>query len=507
MIRIGRWRGLLCLVIVAILCGFFVEGRAASRQLPAIAATLGLMACLVVGLLRQKRRYAAWLCVCMAISALSFACGAWRETQRPVWINAWLGQPVLAEGVLEQVTASRGGPLWSLEVTRLRAVADASVWEPCQVTVLWPADNPGHPLQPGDKVALAGVLTAPSRPLLPWQPPEYGFRGRIRQLSAPSPSLEGWLHSRMDERLAEFVPSAQAGNVPLLDSLVFGNGQVESDLHQEFLRAGLLHVLAASGANVVLLLSALSLLLRPLRWLYPHSLPFYVVKLAFLCEFTRLCGGQPSIVRAALMAAYREVGVAWGRAPKTLDGMLVAACAMAIWQPSTLLGLSAWLSFAATAAIQHALSHAPRVAGRGLRQRLWAKALEALWVCLMVEAWLTPFTLLVFHQLTPYALLANLLAEPLLTLLLPLATVTDALALLPQVAPTVLLARGLLTVTLALLHVFLQWTRWVANLPGALVEAQVGNLSLIAAWYVLLLLSPQVRKFAVQVWTSVDKNR
>ncbi|MCL6626157.1 ComEC/Rec2 family competence protein [Alicyclobacillus shizuokensis] len=507
MIRTGRWRGLLCLVIVAILCGFFVEGRSAWTPLPVAAAALGMTACLGVGLWGRKRRHAVWLCVCMAGAAFSFACGAWREAQRPVWINAWLGQPVLAEGVLEQVSAGRGGTLCTLEVTRLRPVADASLWEQCQVTTLWLADDSGDPPQPGARVALAGVLTAPSRSLLPWQPPEYGFRGRLRHWSVPSPSLEEWLHSRMDEHLAVLAPAGEAGNVPLLDSLVFGSGQVEPNLHQEFLRAGLLHVLAASGANVVLLLSALSLLLRPLRWLYPRRLPFCVAKLAFLCEFTRLCGGQPSIVRAALMAAYRELGLAWARAPKTIDGMLVAACAMAIWRPATLLGLSAWLSFAATAAIQHALSHAPRVTGGNLRQRLWAKGLETLWVCLMVEAWLTPFTLLVFHQLTPYALLANLLGEPLLTLLLPLATATDALALLPQVGPVVLLTRGVLLATLAVLHVFLQWTGWVAHLPGALVQAQVGNPLLIAAWYMLLLLAPRVRNFTAQVWTSIDKNR
>ncbi|MCL6631064.1 MAG: ComEC/Rec2 family competence protein [Alicyclobacillus herbarius] len=509
MSRPGCWRIEICLCIFTVLCGFFVQGTGVPIRTWGVYA-LVLMTCVLVIVLTLSPRPRGFRH--LAVSALVLVCavvfGAWREATCPAWVSEWQGQAAEMKGTL--LEASSGGS-WMIEVTQFRMLAPNAAWHRCQVSVWWPGATSRPIATAGDTLLLRGVLIAPSTSLLPWQPPEYGFRGRLLSVTPHAPTLEDTLHQNIDAHLNALAGSDLATDVALFDSLVFGSGQVTPDLHDEFLRAGLLHVLAASGANVVLLLGVVNACLRPFQRLYAAGrLPFLLLNFLFLWEFTRLCAAQPSIVRAALMAAYNELGGYLGRTPRVVDGMLVAALVMALCQPTTLLGISAWLSFFATGAIQYALWRRPyrraREIGRRWLRVVWGM-LDTIWVSVVIDALLAPFIDLVFHQITPYSIVANLLTEPLLTVLLPLAAATDAICLVPQVGPIPLLTRCMFSLAVSILHVFLRLTAWISARPGSLWQSSSVDPSLIAAWYVLWVFTPAAWLWLRQAWRRTDRQR
>jgi competence protein ComEC len=85
---------------------------------------------------------------------------------------------------------------------------------------------------------------------------------------------------------------------PLASALLLGvRDDLDTDLAEGFRNSGCSHVLALSGMHLALLSGLLALLLRPLLGIRAASLAGMV----FVLAYVYLSGGQPSLVRAALM--------------------------------------------------------------------------------------------------------------------------------------------------------------------------------------------------------------
>jgi ComEC/Rec2-related protein len=533
--RPWRWRAGVCLAVFTVLCGYYGMGEGWGRRLVILAVFLGIGGLTLElglrfasGCKRSGQVRRLWLCLACAVLGLAY--GMWREWYAPAWLDSWVGFPVQIEGTVTEIQTIGSSTYVKLHATAITSVVAGGGWQHCDAPVEWrfgTGDGVVRIPVSGSRVLLQGTLVAPSPSQaasgLMLQPSKYPFRGRALTVQTVS---SGWPdRMRMQiERGLQHGGGLSEADIALLESVVFGTGPVGEAVTDQFLRAGLLHVLAASGANVMLLLTVVASLIRPLQRLTRLRVPFLGLLLVFLWVFMCLCDCQPSIVRATLMAAYRMVGSACGRSAHLVNGMLLAALAMALWQPQTLLGVSAWLSFAATAAIQYALANRPRRPFGSRQRRLLAQVADrdegwrgsrlvywgrrglstalrhggnAVWLCLTIEAWLSPLTLLLFHQVTPYSVLTNVLAEPLLVLLLPLAAgaaVSAALAAhLPALNPLVWL---LLQVTLPVLHCLTNLAAWVANRPGSLHQVATVDPLGVAAWYLVLMTLPAAVSWA-----------
>lgn len=298
----------------------------------------------------------------------------------------------------------------------------------------------------------------------------------------------------------------------LAESIVFGESNLDTTVKQEFLAAGLTHVLAASGSNIVFLEVALEALIYPFwrRLRLPHLLwAFVMIAVAWL--FAVVCGGQPSIERAALMSTYRWSGHAFGRRASMPMGVAVAATLLAVVAPLSMTSPSAWLSFVATAAMAAGL-HRNRGRVSTVLHR-WAQRFSGGWLMrlvlrvvyrgfaivrttLYIELWVAPIVLWLFAQITPYGVVSNVLCEPLLALLLPVTVLWIALAVVSHtigfVAPLAVFSGQIVRLLVSLMQMLVHR---VSTLPGALWQVSVVPGSVIVGYYTVLCCSIYLHRY------------
>ncbi|MCL6593769.1 MAG: ComEC/Rec2 family competence protein, partial [Alicyclobacillus sp.] len=437
--------------------------------------------------------------------AASWVWGAVRGAESSLAVSGWLGRPAVATAILTDLrTTVNGRVTCRLLLLQLHDPAGPSRQD-CRVEVTWlPGESvPTSALQAGATLTLVGSLLwahEVQRTLTnsPGVGPKMRWQGQVVAVAPPAVAWSALVRERLRAALSR-QPALAADDVRLLDSLVFGGEALDPAWKSAFLAAGLLHVLAASGANVLLLERALAWTVFPLWWrLRAPARLWWVILAAGVWGYAAVCGEGVSVVRAAAMASYRYAGRVAGRSVQPATAWCVALCATAVWQPAELLQVSAVLSFLATAAIDRALPalpiHGPaprkqegwRRGWRGAYRKLPAVGLhllQAAWVTLCVEASVLPVLLQVFGQWTPYALVANLVAEPILALLVPLAAACAALACAAQLWPGLQPLAGVCAAAAGgCSHLLLAWVETVAHWPLAVVQTGPLPAPLCVAW-------------------------
>ncbi len=327
-----------------------------------------------------------------------------------------------------------------------------------------------QPLKLGSRIRFYGQLRAPSlgpHPLLPGPAERLEQQGSWSQFTADQAELlsRSWTPfadaRRQVARRFQALMGPRSGG--LLAALVLGSAQVDLpiDLRQMFRVAGLSHALAASGFHLSILLGTTLAIAK----LLPKALRLPLAVLALL-SFLILAGVQPSVVRAVLMASTALLIHEGGERSRPFGVLLLTLVLMLLVNPSWARSIGFQLSAAATAGL---LISAPSFQ-QALASRLptWLAWLaSALAVPLAALLWTLPLQLLHFGSTPLYALLANLLAAP---LLVPLTLAAMALALLCLLLPGSLAMAILPWVSwpvqqLALLLIGL--VHWISLWPGA----------------------------------------
>lgn len=222
----------------------------------------------------------------------------------------------------------------------------------------------------------------------------------------------------------------------LFSSMVLGDRvvSVDQELKRQFALIGLSHLLAASGLNLTIIVTAALVLCRffqaktrPSQAVRTSWLNIYV---PFLCVvlFTAFAGAGPSVSRAAIMclvalwARLAFVRLAHGAA---LALALLFALAL---DPVSVSDVGLQLSYGATFGIVYIY---PLIESAWLNdiKRVWLRALFSL-VAVVVAAQLAvlPIQLHVFQQLSVLVVPANLLAEPVVVPLTIMGFVSSILA-------------------------------------------------------------------------------
>ena len=336
-------------------------------------------------------------------------------------------------------------------------------------------------LQQGWRLAVSGRLRRPQpapHPLLagPAERLERQQAGsqlevqRVDVLARPATPVAD-LRRRLADRLIAGAGPERGG---VLAALVLGSAvaPVPLAVAEAFRAAGLSHALAASGFHLSVLLGAV----RPLAQRLPRGPRLSLLGLA-LGLFVLLAGPQPSVLRAVLMAGLALLALEGGRRGRPLALLLLSALVLLLVQPRWLVSVGFQLSVVATAALVVSAGPLERWLLGCLPPpgRCWLA--PALAVPLAACLWTLPLQLLHFGVVPSYALLANLLAAPLLT---PLTLGAMGLALLSLLLPPL---TALLLPPLAwLAGLLLALTRMVAALP--LAQWPLGR---PAPWLALLL--------------------
>jgi competence protein ComEC len=336
-------------------------------------------------------------------------------------------------------------------------------------------------LFPGQRVRVRGQVYEPSVPKNPnaFDFRQYlashrsyaGFRGQSLRLE-PGGAPAWWRLWRLRQRITEAHRAGlgeRAG--ALVSAMALGRRavQVPYDLQDDFMQAGMAHTLAASGFHVSLVLGVvLAVMQHPAvarRCANPGRATL-VVGLTILVGYILLTGGQPSVLRAALMGAGALVGLTLERKVNPLGSLLLAVTLLLLCNPTWIDDVGFRLSVMATLGLV--------VSVKPLTERLeWLPPTLATLVAVPMAAylWTIPLALHHFNTVTTYSILLNMVTTPLVMVISLGGLVSGLVAL---VAPGLgsLLAWGLALP----IHLLMGLVHWQVSLPGSSVAT--GHISL-----------------------------
>ncbi len=287
--------------------------------------------------------------------------------------------------------------------------------------------------------------------------------------------LDG-VRTRTERALTRGVPAPQAA---LARGMVLGqDGALTDEVRADFRTTGLAHLVAASGANV-LLLAALVLGLATLAGLGLTAR--LTLALVLVAAYVPLAGAGPSIQRAGVMGAAGLVAALAGRPASRWYALLLAAALTLAWSPRAAEDAGWQLSFAAVLAL---LALAPPLRASLRRAGLPGAIADAVAVTAAATLGTAPLIALHFERLSLVSLPANVLAAPAVAPVMWLGTIAGALG---QVAPA--LAAPVASVA-ALPLAYLTWlAHRAAALPGATVGVPDPGALGVAALYVVAALA------------------
>lgn len=282
----------------------------------------------------------------------------------------------------------------------------------------------------------------------------------------------------------------------VLQALLLGN---RSDLSREaldtFARSGLIHVFAFSGLHVGMLAWMCWAVLRRLG-LGIRSRAWVISPLVF--SFVVFSGMRASSLRALIMLVCLWAAPAFYRRTRAQEAFALALCVILALSPGQIQDIGFQFSFLLVAALLAFASSslgwmltrlspdpwAPPNPAREWRERvLWRRGLSAVVVsgwCLLVSA---PLTAYHFHLFSPIGFVGNLLAVPLVFLILLTGFPAMLISLLP--VPGAFLA---LEVPRTLCSLLLIWSKTLESVPGGWQWVAAPALGLLMAGYAVLVL-------------------
>lgn len=552
----------------------------------------------------------------VAWSVVALACGIavfWVSRRRGVWVvagaaalcaglgfaaadlrTARLAAPVLAKpmtaGLDGRVLAAEwtetGALRTLIEVERLGRIAPGETPERARITFR----TTDTYIAPGQRISAFVRLTPPPGPV---EPAAFDFARQAwfqklgavgSALSAPEvlpPKPQSVLDAadarvqRLRSRIAHRVQDTVGGTAgAIAAALMTGQRQAIPEKARSDLRdTGLAHILAISGLHMALFAGALFWAVRAALVLVPHvALNYPVKKWAAIVALTGaafylvLSGASIATQRAFVTIAIMFLAILADRPALTMRNVALAALAILLWSPESLLSVSFQMSFAAVVALiavyeaQQArlISARARAEARahGRAGRAWGLAglagayLFGLAVTSLVAGSATaPYAAFHFNRFADYGLAANLAAMPIVGfvvmpcalaafLLMPLGLdglalapmgwgldavlwVADAVARWPgavRLVPAAPLS-ALVLLTLGGLWVCLWQTRWrwagalpfalgiaiwtVADRPDLLVERTGKNIGILNVAGVREIASP-FPSYTVEIWLRRD---
>ena len=329
----------------------------------------------------------------------------------------------------------------------------------------------------------AQTLVLPGR----WQPAVFSLRPCSRWLRLRLSALR--LRGQPLQRLRQY--GAGRGAFPVLAAMTVGDKTALSGpLRRLYADTGASHVLALSGMHLSVWVVALSLLFFRRRHGEARRGPGgrrvgpvgYVALVTLVWGYVLMAGMPPGMVRAALMLTLCCTGLLAGRSAVSLNSLCLTAVVMLCANPLSLWDVSFQLSFMAVLSIL--LCYKPLMLLVPQRVQAcaplrWVAGMAA--VSVAAQAGTAPLVLYHFGQVACCFLLTNMVAVPLVSVIVPLAMAFFVLswpAAVPAAVPA--FAARCLDALARLLNLSLQG---IAHLPGATLTGLHADGWQVAALY------------------------
>ena len=269
----------------------------------------------------------------------------------------------------------------------------------------------------------------------------------------------------------------QGDELAVVSALTLGyKDKMEARIRDAYTAAGVVHVLAVSGAHVAIVFAALSLLFKVIPGVSKKSRLKYILLIGGLWGYALLTGLSPSVCRATTMFSFVLIGNLFRKRANIYNSMAASACLLLLINPLWVFDIGFQLSYVAVVGI---VFFYPKIYG-------WLyvknKILDYVWsltaISLAAQLVTAPISLYYFHVFPTYFWLSNIVVVFGATVLIYLAV----LLLLVVKIPMLFAVTGLFVKQL--LIVINGFVLWVTGLPFS----QIGNIPMNGFSMILLLL-------------------
>jgi competence protein ComEC len=318
----------------------------------------------------------------------------------------------------------------------------------------------------------------------------YGLGGNSATSELPKSNFSDWPPVWPFEQLRSAAKQALIGINRDAEALTLGLAIGDSSLASETLllamkETSLTHLVAVSGSNCAIVAGAVFLALQRLG-----VRARVIWSLLALAAYVMLVGPQPSVLRAATMAAAILIAYLSGRKTSALVALAVSITFLVIASPEISIEYGFSLSVAATAGI---LLLAPRIY-ENLKRHTFKWAALALSVSAASQLLCFPILLQLQPRLPTYSLIANLFSEPLVAPVTVLAILAVSLSWFqPAAAVLFWLASAPASFIAAIAHYFsglpLSSTFWAGGILGTIAAGA----TVLAAAILILTRKPHLR--------------
>ncbi|MBM4170940.1 MAG: DNA internalization-related competence protein ComEC/Rec2 [Ignavibacteria bacterium] len=198
---------------------------------------------------------------------------------------------------------------------------------------------------------------------------------------------------------------------------------IDYDIKNEFINAGVIHVLAVSGLHV-------GFIAIIFVFLFKRFNPYfrYGFTIAGLILFLIITNSPTSVVRATIMALVMILSPLTGRNYNSINALSLAALIILIFSPSQIFDPGFQLSFSAVLAIVILYPPINKVIyAMNIKFSVINYILLFCAVSLAAQLGTLPFTLIYFHRLSIVSLLANIVVIPTIGLVISIGILTIVL--------------------------------------------------------------------------------
>jgi len=232
----------------------------------------------------------------------------------------------------------------------------------------------------------------------------------------------------------QLLPSPEA---PLLSGILLGvESEIPASVRDDFNITGTAHIIAISGANIIIVIQVLLTLLTPLMGKRYARL----LTIGGVAGYAALVGGDAAVVRAAIMGRLTLMALQSGRRAHGLTSFAFSIWLMTLWNPYTLWDIGFQLSVAATLGLIVLNKPLSTFVERALEQwfdHAQARAVvrhlnEPLIISFSAQIATTPLVLVYFGRLSLIALVANALIVPVQPLIMILGWLAALMGIIWQ---------------------------------------------------------------------------
>ena len=210
-----------------------------------------------------------------------------------------------------------------------------------------------------------------------------------------------------------FYTNLSPSSAALASGFLIGETRdIPTDVYRNFKDSGTLHLLAVSGSNVALVLFFFILLMRPFSISRGRRA---IILLGAVLLFNLLSYGEPSVLRASVMAILVILAGIIQRRYNLNNIIALAALIILIWEPSQLYDVGFQLSFVIAWGLIFTLPPLAKFFER-YKNRFWYRWLIfPLLVAIVAQVYSIGLIALYFNQIPIVSPLANLIIVPLVS--------------------------------------------------------------------------------------------